>query len=270
VARIHASESFGWLNLLLVWALFAILGLKLSQLRALPTPVKASVALLSLIAALILIHIGPYSAALISTPAVPGISNLAPPTVVLACVGVAQIFILLLIWPLLSRIMNRDRIWVPVAVFSARAMQLYLFHMLFLALGIGVMFLWGGTPTPLGVVWWAEHVAVFVVAIGSVWMLAPWLASAAAALNNFLGKVWPRCIVQRTATSPLWAVRTYVFVSALLVIIMSDSGVGRPFTTQPVVGIPQIPVVTVLLLFALVSLAGRVDAMSRLDPAVRD
>ena len=123
--------------------------------------------------AITLVDLGPYSAALISTDALPGITNLAPPTLVLALAGCAQAGVLLLVWKGLERLLARDRTWVPVALFSSRAMQLYLWHVLVMALLVAGVLAAG--PVDVLVVpgeWdgWsrcASEVAVVVVADGA-------------------------------------------------------------------------------------------------------
>lgn len=257
ILRINIAESIGWINLILVWSLFAILGIRLEEVRALPRRYLAIGFVFSVAAAAGLIIIGPYSPALISTTAVQGISNLAPPTIVLAFAGLAQICALALLWPSLDRIMRNDNRWVPVAIFATRAMQLYLYHMLFLALGIAVMYLVGGNPPALGLIWWLEHLTVSALAIGTVWFLAPFFAKASDSIIAWLTRLWPRSTARRLPRiSTGWA-RTAAFISGLLIFIVSDSGFGSPFETHTVVGVPEIPAVVLIALIALMTVARR-------------
>ena len=144
--RVTVDETLGWINLLLVWALFAAAGMRLAALRALPRALLASALVASVVAAVALVLVGPYSSALITTTATPGITNLAPPTLVLAFAGMAQVCVLLLLWPVLARLLDRDAVWVAVAVFASRAMELYLWHMLGFTLAIGGVLALGVAP----------------------------------------------------------------------------------------------------------------------------
>ena len=255
LVRINISESFGWINLILVWALFAILGLRIKEIRALPRGYLAAGMVGCILAATGLIIVGPYSPALISTTAVQGISNLAPPTIVLAFAGMAQICALALLWPSLEHFIHKDNRWIPVAIFATRAMQLYLYHMLFLAVGIAIIYVVGGNPTTLGFIWWCQHIAVALVAIGTVWILAPRFARSSEAIVAGLARLWPTPMSRRMSTMGTRSARLLLFVSGLLIFAVSDSGFGSPFTLHTIVGIPQFPVVVLIALLALMSVA---------------
>ena len=59
----------------------------------------------ALIATSVLVaFVGPYSHSLISVAGVPGLSNLAPPSVVLALYGARQILLLAGLWDVLGRL----------------------------------------------------------------------------------------------------------------------------------------------------------------------
>jgi hypothetical protein len=148
--RVSVNGLIGWANLILVWGLFAAIGTRLDRLRAIGRPILAVGVVAFAAAAIVTIVVGPYSPALISTDAVEGISNLAPPTIVLALVGLAQICLLLLLWPLLQRALDHDRLWVPVAIFASRAMEIYLWHMLVFTLAIAAMISLAVAPPSLG------------------------------------------------------------------------------------------------------------------------
>jgi fucose 4-O-acetylase-like acetyltransferase len=253
--RIHVNEAIGWANLILVWGLFAALGTRLDRLRTLPRALLAAGAIVFAASAIIAIVIGPYSPALISTDAVEGISNLAPPTIVLALVGLAQICILLLLWPLLQRVLDRDRLWVPVAIFASRAMEIYLWHMLVFTLAIAGMLALVLAPAALSPLWWLQHIAVAAVVLAVVWFAAPALARLAKGVAGLLGRVAPRLHL-----GPAWA-RILLVVSGVALLCVSESGVGQPLTARIVVVFPYIPLVALALLCVIVGIATKASAV---------
>jgi fucose 4-O-acetylase-like acetyltransferase len=253
--RIHVNEAIGWANLILVWGLFAALGTRLDRLRTLPRALLAAGAIVFAASAIIAIVIGPYSPALISTDAVEGISNLAPPTIVLALVGLAQICILLLLWPLLQRVLDRDRLWVPVAIFASRAMEIYLWHMLVFTLAIAGMLALVLAPAALSPLWWLQHIAVAAVVLAVVWFAAPALARLAKGVAGLLGRVAPRLHL-----GPAWA-RILLVVSGVALLCVSESGVGQPLTARIVVVFSYIPLVALALLCVIVGIATKASAV---------
>jgi len=243
VLRFNVSEAIGWLNLFLVWALFAIIGLRFADVRRISPTRLLAAAIACVAGAIALIVLGPYSAAMISTDAVPGASNLAPPTTVLALIGVAQTCLLALSWPWLERLLQRDGLWVPIAVFASRSMQLYLFHMLFLAIGIGIVLSVGGAPSPLGPIWWLQHVLVFVGAIGATWFCAPALSAASSRLSAALSRL-PRGTFGLSAGQ----VRLAAALAGLALLTISEGGLAAPFNIRSVVGVPVIPIVSLTII----------------------
>jgi surface polysaccharide O-acyltransferase-like enzyme len=253
--RVNVNELFGWANLILVWGLFAALGTHLDRLRTLPRALLAVGAIVSAGAAIIAIVIGPYSPALISTDAVEGISNLAPPTIVLALVGLAQICILLLVWPWLQRLLDRDRLWVPVAIFASRAMEIYLWHMLVFTLAIAGMLALVLAPAALSLLWWLQHIGVAAVVLAVVWFAAPGLARLAKRLAGLLGRAAPRL-----ALGLIWA-RILLVASGVALLLVSESGVAQPFTARIVVSLPYIPIAALALLCIIVGIATKASAV---------
>jgi hypothetical protein len=248
VLRIHVAEPLGWANLLLVWALFAGLGVHLDRLHRVPPVVLGLGALMAVAAAVTLVALGPYSKALITTAATPGMTNLAPPTLVLACTGIAQVCLLLLVWPLLARALQRDGVWVVVALFASRAMSLYLWHMLAFTLAIGAILALGWAPEVLGPLWWLQHLAVLVLVAAVVLALAPVLERVSRVLAAALGRHSP----VRPPTA-LWSSTMVLVLAAASLLLVSESGLGRPLEVRWVIGIPYVPVVAVAVLVACVA-----------------
>jgi len=123
-------EAIGLLNFVLVWTVPAYLG----SLRALGLARRwprwslgpAAVALLLLNA--VLIRQGPWPVSMVGMPGEP-VSNMAPPTVVLAVHSVVLFVLLTLADPMLRRLLERPAIWRPVTGVNLVAMTLYLWHL---------------------------------------------------------------------------------------------------------------------------------------------
>lgn len=253
--RIYANDMIGWVNLILVWGLFAAIGTRLEILRGVPRWILAVGAVVFAAGAVIAIIVGPYSPALISTDAVQGISNLAPPTIVLALVGLAQICLLLLLWPLLRRALDHDRLWVPVAIFASRAMELYLWHMLAFTLAIAGMIGTGLAPLALSALWWVQHVAVAIAVLAVVWFAAPVLRKASRALPSLLARGVP-VVSMQTA----WA-RFLLIAGGVILLCVSESGVAQPITGRIVIVLPYMPLAALVLLAVVVAIATKRSAV---------
>lgn len=251
VLRVTVDETLGWINLLLVWSLFAAAGMRLTALRALPRGLLASGLVLSVLAAVTLVLVGPYSSALITTTATPGITNLAPPTLVLALAGAAQVCLLLLLWPVLARLLDRDAVWVPVAVFGSRAMELYLWHMLGFTLAIGIVLATGIAPAPLTLGWWLLHVAVAALVVTIVWLLAPALARTARALAQLLGRLTSLNLARR----PVAVVMACAVLASATLLAVSESGMADPLQARIVIVLPYVPAAALVVLGIIVGAA---------------
>jgi Acyltransferase family len=246
--RIQVGEDIGWINLVLVWGLFALVGTHLPRLREVPRWIPALVGVAFAAAAAVLVWRGPYSVALITTTAAPGLSNLAPPSLVMACAGVAQIGFLLAVWPALDGLLSRDRVWVPVAVFATRAMQIYLWHMLFVTLCVGLVLATGLRADALSLWWWVQHLVVAGCAVGSVWFASPWLGRLTAAI---IGRLASAPSVRLRGVAPAAGC---LVLGGLTLLLVSDSGMGDPLTFRTVLGaLPFQPLAALLVLCLLVA-----------------
>ena len=255
--RVHVWEPAGWANLLLAWMFFVALGMHLPRLRRTPRPLLAAGLVAASAGAVGLVIVGPYSAALISTDALPGISNLAPPTMVLVLAGIAQVMLLLLAWPGLERLLARDRVWVPVAVFSSRAMGMYLLHMLLLALFVGVVIAAGLRPSALSASWWVLHAVVLAIVAGLAWVLTPVLMQSGRRSAALVQRVTPGEIAVRLrgGSVALWLAASAL--AALCLLLISESGMGKAFEFRWVLGLPYLPVVAVAILMVVAAIASK-------------
>jgi len=163
-------SAWGWLNMLLVWGWLHQVGYHLPAVRGRRWAVPAGAALIAL--AVAVAFAGPYSHSLISVAGLPGLSNLAPPSVVLAIYGAGQILLVAGLWPLLQRVLTNDRLWVAIALIGARGMGMYLWHIPLVGLAAGAAIATGWQAPPLSATWWLVHVGVVVLVVPAAWTLA--------------------------------------------------------------------------------------------------
>jgi fucose 4-O-acetylase-like acetyltransferase len=132
VARFYLGlpDALGLLNFVLVWAVPAYLG----SLRA--HGIAARFPRWSLVLAVlgafavnaVLIYVGPWPVSMVGMPG-EAVSNMAPPTVVLAIHSFALFCILTLVSAPLARALERQSLWRPVTAVNLVAMTLYLWHL---------------------------------------------------------------------------------------------------------------------------------------------
>jgi fucose 4-O-acetylase-like acetyltransferase len=168
--RLTDLAGLAWLNMLLAWGWLHQVGYYLPQLRRRRAAIPAGLLLIA--ASVVVAFAGPYSVSLISVNGVPGLSNLAPPSVVLVLFGAGQILIVAGLWPLLTRWLQHDRLWVPIALVGARGMGMYLWHIPLVGLAAGTAILLGFHAAALSPAWWAIHLLVVVVVIPLAWLIA--------------------------------------------------------------------------------------------------
>ncbi|RMI34143.1 acyltransferase family protein [Nocardia stercoris] len=127
VSRIASgSDLFGYPSFLTVWLIPTLIGI--GYARKLIAPRTAVVAALTALAAEIaLVAFGPYQVSLVVTGSA-GISNVSPPTVVLALHCVAMSLFFVAAAGRVERWARHPKVWYPVAVGNAGAMTLYLWH----------------------------------------------------------------------------------------------------------------------------------------------
>jgi hypothetical protein len=173
-------EAVGLLNFVLVWAVPAYLGTLRARgaLGAVPRAWLVVAAAGGFLVEAVLIRVGPWPISMVGMPGEP-VSNMAPPTVVLAIHSVVLALVLTILDGPLRRLLARDAVWRPVTGINLVAMTLYLWHLPVLigltALlhGIGldrpVRLDDAGFPVPDG--WWyAAGTLLFLTAYaGCVW-----------------------------------------------------------------------------------------------------
>jgi fucose 4-O-acetylase-like acetyltransferase len=112
----------------------------------------------------LMVAFGPYPASMIGMPGAP-VSNMSPPTVLLAFLAVGQIGLLLAFRPQLNALAERPGIGNALSWLGARFMSVYLWHMpaLIVVAGVTVYGLGYETPAPGTVFWLVMAPAWFAV-----------------------------------------------------------------------------------------------------------
>jgi len=121
------SAEAGVLNFVIVWLIPVVIGVGYARRL-----IRPRMALLTAAAALatqvLLVVYGPYEVALVTNGSTDGVSNVSPPTVLLAvhCIWMTGLFVA--IAGIVERLAERPRVWYVVAVGNGGAMTLYLWH----------------------------------------------------------------------------------------------------------------------------------------------
>lgn len=125
-----APDAVGLLNFVLVWAVPAYLGTLRARgvLGSSPRGALAAAAVACVVLDAWLIRVGPWPVSMVGMPGEP-VSNMAPPTVVLAIHSVVLALVLTLLDRPLRRLLARDAVWRPVTGVNLVAMTLYLWHL---------------------------------------------------------------------------------------------------------------------------------------------
>jgi len=175
LGRFHVTGGIGVLNFLVVWVLAATLG-PIVRARA-GSPRLVLVALAALAANALVVRAGPYPLSLVGMPGEP-ISNMAPPTLVLALHSVWLVALIGWAWPHLDRWCHRPRAWVATCLMGGLAMTVYLWHLTALILLTVIEHVLGlDRPVPQDAWFWPAtlaHVAAFLgLTVGVVLLAAP-------------------------------------------------------------------------------------------------
>ena len=155
------TPSWVWVNYLTVWGAVACLG---RWWPSTPRPRDQRVgAWLALASAVVLVGVTAAHWYPVSMVGVTGAarSNTLPPTVALLALGTLQVGLLVAARPVLARWLARPRAYVVVATLGARAMTIYLWHLLAVAVLTLAVVLPGFWPTStIGTAqWWGLRLA---------------------------------------------------------------------------------------------------------------
>lgn len=237
LARWQWAPGVGWVNFVLVWAWIHQLGYELPRLRRASRPLLGIGAAVAGLTALALAVAGPYSNSMISVGGDAEMSNLAPPTLVLALLGLGQVLLLAAVWPALARLLDDSRVWVATATLGSRAMGLYLWHIPVVGLVVLPVWLSGMTLPSLSWGWWAVHLVGLAIVLGAAWMIAGVAGRAERGLQRWGLR---RATVQ---------IGRKLAVLAVPVVILNASVTGFATVAGPgMLGLPSASVVNLILL----------------------
>ena len=123
-------EAIGLVNFVLVWTVPAYLGSLRAHgtLARIPWPALLGTLVAGLAVNASLIKYGPWPVSMVGMPGEP-VSNMAPPTVVLAIHAVALVCVVTLADAPLRRLLDIPALWRPVTGINLCAMTLYLWHL---------------------------------------------------------------------------------------------------------------------------------------------
>jgi hypothetical protein len=126
--RFHVASVFGLANFVLVWFMTATLGLVVRDHVGRGRVTFVVFALGAATVNAVLIGALPYPISMVGLPDA-RISNMAPPTVVLALHSVVLLSLVGCAWPTLDRVCRRAGVWRVVAAVGAATMTFYLWHL---------------------------------------------------------------------------------------------------------------------------------------------
>lgn len=172
VARTQGQATLGWVNIVLVWAWLHQWGYLYPRLRVAPRSWTLLAAVVLFAAAVALSQFGPYQNSMVSVAGDEGLSNLSPPSVVLALEGLAMVLLLAAADRTLARLMANARAWAGVAALGSRGMGLYLWHIPVVGLVAGTALALGWEITPLTPMWYLAHSLTALAAVVGAFTLA--------------------------------------------------------------------------------------------------
>lgn len=158
IARFNDFGLIGFANAVFVWVAVHQLGFHYAEGRLGSLSRNAALGLSAAgfgITAL-MVAFGPYPASMIGMPGAP-VSNMSPPTVLLAFLAIGQIGLLLTFKPQLNALTARPNLDAALRWIGPRFMSVYLWHMpaLIVVSGVTVYGLGYETPAPGSVLWLA-------------------------------------------------------------------------------------------------------------------
>ncbi|WP_410624727.1 acyltransferase family protein [Amycolatopsis sp. cmx-8-4] len=166
VARFNDLGYIGYANAIFVWVAVHQLGFHYvdGRLGSLTRRGALTLSAAGFGVTALMVAFGPYPASMIGMPGAP-VSNMSPPTVLLAFLAVGQIGLLLAFRPQLNALAERPGVGTALSWLGARFMTVYLWHMpaLIVVAGVTVYGLGYETPAPGTVLWLVMAPAWFAV-----------------------------------------------------------------------------------------------------------
>lgn len=119
--------ALAFLNFLLAWLIPAVLGVVYVR-RLIPRLAAVVLAAGALMVDIALVTLGPYELSLVTIPG-QNLSNMTPPSVLLAGHSIVLCALAIAVAPWLNRMAKQARVWWFVAIGNSGAMTLYLWHL---------------------------------------------------------------------------------------------------------------------------------------------
>ncbi|MFE5566102.1 acyltransferase [Amycolatopsis japonica] len=156
VARFNDLGLIGFANAVFVWMAVHQLGFHYTQgrLGSLSRNAALGMSAAGFGITALMVAFGPYPASMIGMPGAP-VSNMSPPTALLAFLAIGQIGLLLAFKPQLNALAARPNLDAALKWIGPRFMSVYLWHMpaLIVVSGVAVYGLGYETPEPGSVLW---------------------------------------------------------------------------------------------------------------------
>jgi Acyltransferase family len=229
-------EWAGYVNVLTVWLLMHQLGYWYAD-GALSGRRPAALAVGGILGATLLVGVGPYPATMVGVTGGEA-GNMHPPSAAMACLGLAQIGVALLLRDRLLGWLRRPRVFAAVIAVNLSMMTIYLWHQPALTLAARLVVPLGYPAPQSGTAaWWAAHLA---------WLLVPAvvLIGLVAVFRRFEQVSPPPPVDPGVVTATVGAIAVLVLGVGLLALAGSsviepwDPGQSLgPFIASPVWGI---------------------------------
>lgn len=251
--------ALGLLNFGTVWLMAGLLGVHLG--RPVPRLLAIALALAGLLTNVLLVAATEYPVSLVGMPG-DAISNMDPPTLVLAMHALLTFGALSLLWPALTRVAARARVWRLTVAVNLMAMSIYLWHLPVLAAltfvehGLG----WerpthwsdvvGPVPSAQFWMWTPLHLAVFALLLACTLRVA-WI-------TEYAHLPWWDAPAPRGLAHANGAAVAGVVLLGLGIAVLSATGlVGFPTRVVRLLDVPFNSGVAVLLMMTGVSMLRR-------------
>ncbi len=210
----------GVANFVFGWLIPVVIGVAYAR-RLIATSAALAVAAAALAVQVALVVFGPYGASLVVTGA-EKVSNVSPPTVVLAlqCLWMSMVFVALA-GPI-GRWAQRPRVWRVVATGNAGAMTLYLWHIVAIAVAAFALHALGLDAYDVDAAGFWGRLALRAVVFAAVMLVLFWLLSP---LEHRRLPWWDAPV--RAGGTRAAAVGVLVCVCGATLVLMAKSGLGE-------------------------------------------
>lgn len=160
-------KFLGWTNYFWVWLAMHHLGFAWRDNRLASPSMLLLIALLSFLALMAFIFIGPYPIAMAGSPG-DEVSNTLPPKITLIALGIFQFGVLLAIEKPMQKLLSNVKFWTITVMINTVIMTIYLWHMTIFVALLGLCFLGNGvglTIEPGSIEWWLSRPVWMVVMV---------------------------------------------------------------------------------------------------------